>query len=269
VLSKLNNSIELARQIRIVSVTNSHRASVAHLGSALSSSDILAVVHSNFLSFDEKGVESGNNVFVLSKGHAAIALYAALHSLGIITDYDLSSFATHGSVFEEHPNHKIPTVPFPTGSLGHGLSLSAGMALGKKLSRQSGRVFVLLSDGECNEGTVWESVQFILSKGIKNITLFVDHNKLQATGSTQETLGSISLSSTFKAFGWDAFDIDGHSHQELMDSIRRSQLSDSPTALICHTIKGKGISFMENDNNWHYKSPNDSEYSIAMRELQA
>lgn len=268
-VSIVNNSVELAKKIRIVSVTNSHRSSAAHLGSALSTADILAVLYSTFLNFDIGGVANSDNVFVLSKGHAAIALYAALHSLGLITDDDLASFAVSGSVFEEHPNHKIPTVPFPTGSLGHGLSLGAGMALGKKLSQKSGRVFVLMSDGECNEGTVWECVQFIFSKCIKNITLLIDHNKLQATGTTSETLGLISLSSTFKAFGWNALDIDGHSHREIENSIRVSQSSDLPTAIVCHTVKGKGISFMENDNNWHYKSPDKNEYEIALKELRA
>ncbi len=263
----IKDSILLSRDIRQICVEMSFRRSTAHLGSALSTADIIGVLYTKYLKFNIHVLNHTKDIFLLSKGHAALALYATLYKKGVISEEDLYSYALENSIFEEHPNHKIPTVPFPTGSLGHGLSLAAGMALGKKLNGESGRVFVLMSDGECNEGTVWEASQFIHSKRISNITVLVDHNKFQATGSTDETLGSISLREVFQSFGWHSVEIDGHSHKNIYSAIEGSLSVDRPTAIVCNTIKGKGISFMENNNNWHYRSPNQSELSLAMKEL--
>lgn len=262
-----NSSTLLSREIRKICVQLSFRRSTAHLGSALSTVDIISVLYTMNLNFENHSSKDIKDIFLLSKGHAALALYATLYKKGIISEDELFSYALEDSIYEEHPNHKIPTVPFPTGSLGHGLSLAAGIALGKKLNGELGKVFILMSDGECNEGTVWEASQFIHSKKLSNITVLVDHNKFQATGSTDETLGSISLREVFRSFGWNSIEINGHSHKAINYAVEASSGVDQPTAIICNTIKGKGISFMENNNNWHYRSPNETELSLAMKEL--
>jgi transketolase len=158
-------------------------------------------------------------------------------------------------------------VPFPTGSLGHGLPLGCGLALGAKIKKLDRRVFVVMSDGECNEGTVWESTQFARTKNLDNLYVLVDHNKLQATGSIAESLSDISLAANFTSFQWNVKEVEGHDHLSIIHALKHMPNNGRPNALICHTIKGKGVSFMEHDNNWHYKSPNSEELNKALIEL--
>lgn len=259
---------EFSKAIRKKVLRICHEKQTAHLGSALSVIDILSVISKLCIpkKIDYRSIDIHDDV-ILSKGHAALALYSTLQVLGFITESELNSYSDAGSVFEEHPNQKIPTVHFPTGSLGHGLPLGCGLALGARLKNLKKKTVVIMSDGECNEGTVWEATQFARSKELGGLFVFVDHNKFQATGSTTETLSTISISEAFAGFDWNVREIDGHDHQQIHDSLNAAPGNIRPTAVICHTVKGKGVSFMESDNNWHYKAPNVEELELAIREL--
>lgn len=259
---------DFARSMREICLKLSFEKKSAHLASSLSVVDILAVLFQQFLEYDfETRKFSFDNHLLLSKGHSASALYAALYLMKIIDEKELHSYCDPGSIFEEHPNTQIPTVDFPTGSLGHGLPLSCGLALGNKILSLPGRIFVVMSDGECNEGTVWEAAQFAHTKNLNNLVVIIDHNKFQATGPITESLGSISISDVFKSFGWHVQEIDGHNLNEIKVSLDRAKSSPLPSAIIANTIKGRGVDFMENDNNWHYRSPNEAELKDALRLL--
>lgn len=259
---------EYAKNLRrdILELTFKHQN--AHLGSCLSTVEIIATLFKIHLEdFTPKTYSIESDQFILSKGHAAVALYSALKQSNFITDDDFNSFREIGSVFEEHPNFSIPTVLCATGSLGHGLPFANGLALAKKFKSNKKRIYVLMSDGECNEGTVWESAQFAYAKNLNNIVVLIDHNKLQATGSIAESLGDLSLTKMFASFGWNSLEVDGHNLKDLNYALLNSKNSNSPTAIICNTIKGKGVSFMENDNNWHYRAPNKEEMESALAEI--
>ena len=259
---------QISKEIRREIITFSHKHQLAHLASNLSVVEIItALFFHSMRNFEKATYSTKSDQFILSKGHAAVALYFALYKKDFISESDIKSFGKPGSSFEEHPNQKIPTVLTATGSLGHGLAFANGFALANKKNNINSRIYILMSDGECNEGTVWESAIFTKAKGLGNITAIIDHNKFQATGPINESLGNISISEVFSAFGWISFEIDGHSIDELVDVLNRNQNSTNPVAIICNTIKGKGVSFMENDNNWHYKSPNEEELIMAMEEI--
>ena len=259
---------EFARSMRKICLELSSEKKSAHLASSLSIVDILAVLFQQFLEYDFEAKKfSFDNHLLLSKGHSASALYAALYLKRIIGQKEIHSYCDPGSIFEEHPNTQIPTVDFPTGSLGHGLPLSCGLALGNKVLNSPGHIFVVMSDGECNEGTVWEAAQFAHTKNLNNLVAIIDHNKFQATGPITESLGNISLSEVFKSFGWHVQEIDGHNLDEIKKSLDRANNSLLPSAIVANTIKGRGVDFMENDNNWHYRSPSEAELKNALRLL--
>lgn len=267
---KLLESEKLSREIKSICLQLSHARQTAHLASALSAADIIACIFANHIRIDFSDVGPIlKDKFLLSKGHSASALYAALFHKGLISKEELWSYACPGSIFEEHPNHKIPGVDFPTGSLGHGLPLGCGIALGNKMQNRELFTYVLMSDGECNEGTVWESAIFAKSKQLSNLIALIDHNKFQATGPITESFGSISLAQAFCGFGWNVFEANGSNHEELNDCLINAKGGDSPSVIICHTLKGSGVSFMEGDNNWHYRAPNDEELRLALAELYA
>ena len=251
-----------ASLIRGLSVEMSSIKGTSHLGSVLSCADALAV-SSTLARLAPEGVVE----IVLSKGHAALGLYASLLLEGKIGQELFLSFSDDGSVLEEHPNHYIQGVDFPTGSLGHGLALMAGRILGARLQQQSKQGIVVLSDGECNEGTVWEAVLFSAAKRLGGLVAIVDANGFQATGPTAETYGEIRLVDMFRGFGWEGEEIDGHDHQELMRSIREGLEGSKPYFVVAHTTKGKGVSWMESDNNWHYRVPTEAEVVAALEEL--
>ena len=252
----------------ILELTSIHQN--AHLGSCLSVIEILSVLFKLQLkNFTPVDYGATSDQFILSKGHAAVALYSALLETGFISQSNFDSFCQPGSNFEEHPNFHIPTVLCTTGSLGHGLPFANGLALANKYRNYNNKIFILMSDGECNEGTVWEAAQFAYSKKLSNIIVLIDHNKLQATGSIEESIGNLSLAKMFGSFGWKTFEIDGHNLDQINTSIQESRDSNTPSAIICHTVKGKGISFMESDNNWHYRAPNENELRAALREIGA
>ena len=260
----------LARRIRLHLVEMSHKAGTPHLGSALSCVDILVAAYFGSVRIDPSRPEDPlRDRCILSKGHAATALYATLAERGFFPLAWLDSFAQHGSQLAEQPApHCAPGVELATGSLGHGLPVGAGMALAARIQKQDYRVFVVMSDGECNEGSVWEAAMFAPANGLDKLAVVVDYNKWQATGRSNEVLMLSPLVKKWEAFGWSASEVDGHDPRALAQAL--SQVPDGsgkPVAIIAHTTKGKGVSFMEDDNNWHYRVPKAEEVAAAKREL--
>lgn len=259
----------LSNTLRAKVVEMSHAAKAPHLGSSLSCIDILTILYWKVLSINPNNPHDPNrDRFILSKGHAAAAFYAALAHRGFFPLDVLDTYVKNGSSLAEHPSpHGIPGVEAATGSLGHGLPVALGMALAAKIQQRKYRVFVLLSDGECNEGSVWEAALFAAANKLDNVIAFVDYNKWQATGRSNDVLGLHSLQQKWQAFGWNCVEVDGHSFQDLLMAITTNPPLGKPTMIICHTIKGKGISFMEDDNNWHYRIPTVEEVRKAKQEL--
>lgn len=258
----LKSTEVFSKLVRGLSIELSAIKGTSHLGSVLSCADILAVSLSL-----KRGLSEDLLEIVLSKGHAALGLYSSLFVEGTIGEELLLTFSDSGSVLEEHPNHQIEGVEFPTGSLGHGLALMAGRIMGARLQQKEKQGIVVLSDGECNEGSVWEAALFSAARGIRGLVAVVDANGFQATGPSIETYGRARLADMFRGFGWEGEEINGHDHQELNDSILKGLSSPVPFFVIAQTTKGKGISWMEADNNWHYRVPSDLEVVAALEEL--
>jgi len=252
----------VAALIRGLSVEMAGLKKTSHLASVLSCADTLAVSSRLAKESREEAVE-----IVLSKGHAALGLYASLFLDHKVEEQSFLSFSDEGSILEEHPNHQIPGVEFPTGSLGHGLSLMAGRILGARMQGQRKQGIVVLSDGECNEGTVWEAVLFSTAKMLGGLVAVVDANGFQATGPTTETYGQTELVEMFRGFGWEGEEVDGHDHHELRRAILKGLENPGPYFVVARTIKGKGVSWMEADNNWHYRVPSEAEVTAALGEL--
>lgn len=260
-MHKLN---DISKIIRKKIIYLSYKAKTAHLASSLSCVDIIVVIYEKFLKFNENKKE--NNIFILSKGHAATALYSILNYKKIITDKLFESYSKKDSILEEHPTHNIPGVSVTTGSLGHGLSVGCGIALGFKIKKLKNKVYVLLSDGECNEGSVWEAALFASSNKLNNLIVIVDYNKWQATGKTKNILNLGDLKKKFQTFGFNSRDVNGHNFNQIIKNLKNTSLK-KPLVIIAHTIKGKGVTFMEDDNNWHYRSPNEKEYQESIKQL--
>lgn len=242
----------------------SHQAAVPHIGSSLSVVDILTAIMANEL----WRPDNPETELVLSKGHAAVALYSALNEFGYIDDDLLANFAKPGSVLEEHPNHLVPGVSTPSGSLGHGLPFGAGFVLGGKRKGSRHRAFVIMSDGECNEGTVWEAAILAGAKKLGGLVAVVDSNGWQATGRTTETYGDISIGDVFRSFGWQSIEADGHDLGDLLEALSIAEKNrEQPVCIIANTVKGKGVSFMEDDNNWHYRTLSEDELALAVNDL--
>jgi len=261
---------KIASKIRGKVIEMSHKARTPHLGSSLSCIDIIVAIYWGILDIDpEKPVEQDRDRFILSKGHAATALYAALAERGFFPTEILETYNTNGGRLAEHPGLQcVPGVEAATGSLGHGLSIGLGIALASKIQCKKYKTFVLLSDGECNEGSVWEAAMFAPAKNLNNICVIVDYNKWQATGRTNEIMALEPLKEKWTAFGWEAYEIDGHDITMLIDHLKKIPGHNGrPIALIAHTVKGKGVSFMEDDNNWHYRIPTVEEVEASKEEL--
>jgi transketolase len=257
----------IAAQLRADVVQLSHQARAAHLASALSCIDILAVLYGQVLNLDpDRPNYPDRDRFILSKGHAAAALYATLAWKGIIPAEQLLTYGEQHSLLEEHPSPKLPGVEAATGSLGHGLPIANGMALAARIQNRPYRVFVLMSDGECNEGSVWEAAMFASRHGLDALTVIIDFNKWQATGRSQEVLQLDPLADKWASFGWAVTELDGHDPDLLLKAFTQP-VTQKPHAVIAHTVKGKGISFMEDDNNWHYRIPTAQEVLDAKLEL--
>ncbi len=260
----------MARRIRGKVIEMSHRAETPHLGSALSCVDILTAAYGSVLRIDPGApADPGRDRFILSKGHAATALYAALAFHGFFPESLLDTYASHGSRLEEHPTPNcVPGVEAATGSLGHGLPLGLGMALASRIQERPYRVYVTMSDGECNEGSSWEAAMMAPAQGVVNLCAIVDFNRWQATGRSCEVMALCPLREKWQAFGWSATEVDGHDVKALAELMQRvPDGSGKPVAIIANTVKGKGVSFMEDDNNWHYRVPTADELSAARKEL--
>ena len=248
----------------------SHRAKGAHLGSSISCVDILAVLYWNILNLDPKNpTDPIRDRFILSKGHAAAALYTTLAYRGFFPIELLETYGKTGSCLPEHPGRFcVPGVEVATGSLGHGLPIGLGMATAARIKKYPFRVFVLMSDGECNEGSVWEAAMLAASTKTDNLIAFIDYNKWQATGRSKEIMALEPLKQKWESFGWDAYEINGNDLESIYYTIK-SAISNTgkPKIIIANTIKGKGVSFMEDDNNWHYRIPNEEEVIKSKMEL--
>jgi transketolase len=243
----------------------------SHVGSGLSMADIIAVLYGEVLRIDPGDpLWPDRDRFILSKGHAGACVYAALAERGFMPLSTLASHYQNGSVLSGHVNHKgVPGVEISTGSLGHGLGVGAGMAMQLRRAGGRQRVHVVLSDGECDEGSNWEAALFAAHHRLSNLCAVVDYNKLQALASTEDTIGLEPFADKWRAFGWAVAELDGHDHAALKAAFARAVEADRPTCVIAHTIKGRGVSFMENQVLWHYRAPAGEELSAALAELGA
>ena len=261
----------IAKMIRLKIIETSHSAHVPHVGSCLSSVDILVALYWNILQISPASAYcQDRDRFILSKGHGAPALFQILGERGFFDRSLFERFGQNGSLIGEHPlAHGVAGIEAATGSLGHGLPIAAGLALGARMQHLNNFVYVLMSDGECNEGSVWEAALFARAQRLNNLVVIIDFNKWQATGRSEEVMALSPFMEKWQAFGWDTAEVDGHNIREMTCILQTWRQADDhlPHALIAHTVKGKGVSFMEDDNNWHYKIPTEQEVQAARREL--
>ncbi|NLG78315.1 MAG: transketolase [Firmicutes bacterium] len=261
-----------ALEIRIHVVKMVHTARSGHYGGSMSIADLLAVLYFHEMSIDPANPQwQGRDRLVLSKGHAAPALYAALALRGFFPVERLATLRRIDSILQGHPDmRKTPGVDYTTGSLGHGLGVAVGMALGSKLNRQGFRVYAIVGDGEMQEGSIWEAAMAAPRFGLDNLTVIVDYNGLQVEGRVDEIMPIEPIVSKWAAFGWEVREIDGHSVPEILEALDwAKQLRGKPGLIVAHTIKGKGVSFMENQVNWHKGSLDDATFPRALEELEA
>lgn len=264
----MNTTRDLAKNIRINALKMVHQAKASHIASALSIADILAVLYGQIMAFDSSNPKAAlRDRFILSKGHSCVAVYSALAETGFIQKEQLATYGEDNSWLMNHISHKVAGVEFSTGSLGHGLPFGTGKALAAKILGQYWRTFVLLSDGEMDEGSNWESLMFAAHHHLSNLIAIIDYNKLQSLGTVSSTMELEPLNDKLAAFGWDVREIDGHDHNQIMAALSYSE-SKKPVIVIAHTTKGKGVSFMENRVEWHYKNPNDEQLAQALKELE-
>jgi transketolase len=247
-----------------------HNANASHIGTCLSMADLLAVLYSSILRLDSARPDwPDRDRFILSKGHGAAIVYAVLAERGFFPLQWLDGYCQNGSPLAGHITHSgVPGVEASTGSLGHGLSIGCGIALAGKRDQRPYRVFVMLSDGECDEGSTWEAVLFAPHHGLDNLVAIVDYNKIQSFGSVKEVLNLEPLADKWRTFGWSAREIDGHDCSQIEAALGSMPFeTNKPSVLIAHTVKGKGVSFMENQLAWHYKAPNREQLAQALAEL--
>jgi transketolase len=260
---------ELARQIRIHALQMTSSGGGAHVGAAFSCADILAVLYGGILNVRASEPQwPGRDRLVVSKGHAASALYAVLAECGFLPVEELATFYQDGSRLCGHVSHKVPGVEVSTGALGHGLPLACGMAYSGR--RAAHRVFALLSDGECDEGSTWEAALFAAHHGLSNLVAIVDYNRIQGIAPISEVIELAPFAEKWTAFGWAVREVDGHDHQALNTALATAPFAvRKPSCLLAHTVKGKGVSFMENTVLWHYRIPRGAEFDAALAELEA
>lgn len=268
-ISELNEATKRVRRNIIKMIYN---AKSGHPGGSLSGADILTVLYKKCLNipsnWDKSPDFDSRDRFILSKGHASPLLYAILAEQGFIEESELITFRKINSKLQGHPSRGyIAGVEASTGSLGHGLSLGCGMAIGLKLNNCSSRVVVYLGDGELQEGSCWEAFMEASHRKLNNLIAIVDRNRLQIDGNTEDVMAIGDASEKIKSFGWNTVEIDGHNYNEIYEAFEKSKKSDKPFAIIANTIKGKGVSFMENQAGWHGKAPNDEQYEKALAEL--
>jgi transketolase len=263
------DTIAFARAVRIDALHMVYKAKASHVGSCYSIADIIAVLYGRVMRLGAGPADPGRDRFILSKGHAAAIVYAALARIGVLPRIELDSYGQDGARLMTHISHKIRGVEFSTGSLGHGLPFGVGKALAAHKRGNQWRTFVLMSDGEMDEGSNWEALMFAAHHHLNNLVVIVDYNKLQSLDTVARTLGLEPLVDKLQAFGWSVREIDGHDHLAIGAGLRAASASEGkPTIVLAHTIKGKGIGFMENRVEWHYRSPNKEELVAGLRELE-
>ncbi|MBW0161203.1 MAG: transketolase [Sediminibacterium sp. Gen4] len=264
----MSSSADLAQKIRQHIVRMVHNSGGSHLASALSIVDIVSVLYNEVLKFDSGNHQwSERDRFILSKGHGCTPIYAALAESGFFPVTDLDTYGKNSSILMNHISHKVSGVEFSTGALGHGLPFGVGKAKAAKMSKQSWNTYVVLSDGELDEGSNWEAFMFAAHHKLDNLTAIIDYNKLQSLDTVENTLNLEPLYSKLKSFGWAVYEVDGHDHGQLAKTLPLLN-EGKPKVIIAHTTKGKGVSFMEHKVEWHYKTPNVNELADALAEIQ-
>jgi len=266
----VTNLTELARRIRVHVVRMTSRANSSHIGSSFSMSELLAVLYGGgVLRVDPARPDwPERDRFILSKGHGCAGLYAALSEAGFFPLQELDTFYLNGTRLAGHATTTVPGVELSTGSLGHGLPVGTGMALAAKRAGESHRVFVLLSDGECDEGSVWEAALFAPQHKLDNLVVIVDYNKIQSLGTVKEVIDLDPFADKWRSFRWSVREVAGHDVEAVRDALDAVPFEPGrPSCIIAHTVKGKGVSFMEDKLLWHYRAPLGDDRAIAMREL--
>jgi transketolase len=265
------NSKKFSTSIRSLALQMVCKAQASHIGSALSIADIIAVLYAQVLRVDPSQPRlPGRDRFILSKGHACVAVYAALADKGFFPVSDLDTYGQDHSNLMNHISHKVPGVEFSSGALGHGLPFGVGKALAAKCRKADWRTFVVLSDGEMDEGSNWEALMFAAHHKLDNLVAIIDYNKLQSLTTVAQTLGLEPLEAKLQAFGWSVRQVNGHDHEQLSEALGAVPWeTGKPSVLIAHTVKGQGVSFMENKVEWHYRSPSKEQLAQALAELEA
>ena len=268
---ELNKLKELSCENRQNVIKMVYEAQSGHIGGSLSACDIMTVLFNKCMKHAVNGKTSSDyqsrDRFVLSKGHASPVYYSVLAQVGFIPKSELKTFRKFGARLQGHPSLCCPGVEVASGSLGQGLSIACGIAMSLNLDENPARVYVLLGDGEMQEGSVWEALMQAAHRHLNNLTAIIDRNRLQIDGNTECVMSLDNLPDKLKSFNWNVLEIDGHNIQEIYEAIEESKLSDKPTVIVANTIKGKGVSFMENNAGWHGKAPNKEDFEKAMLEL--
>lgn len=264
------NSIELAYKIRKDAINMVHTAHASHIGGVLSCADIVAVLYAYIANCDITNSKNPlRDRIILSKGHNGVAIYAALSEIGFFTVDELNTYGMNGSKFSCHVSHKnVPGVEISTGSLGHGIGVGCGMALNAKLKNLLYKVYVIVGDGECNEGSVWEAAMFAAQYKLNNLTVIIDANGMQAMGKCSDVIDMEPMADKWRTFNWNVIEVkDGHNHNDLKQAFM-ADAENMPKVIIARTVKGKGVSFMENNILWHYRDPQGEFYKQALKELE-
>lgn len=259
---------DINAKIRRTIIRIIHEGKAAHTGTSLSVVEILTAV---FRSMDLEKIkrhDTARDRIILSKGHGTAALYAAMYHFGLLKEDEISTYFKNGTILAGHTSHHVPCVEHSTGALGHGLPVALGIALGLRSQKLGARSFVVTGDGELHEGSNWEAIMLAGQLKMKNLCVLVDKNGLSQIGKVDECCTVDPLKEKFESFNFAAYEVDGHNENEIQGVIQRTKNSEKPVAIICHTIKGKGISFMENNNLWHYIGPHGEEYEQAVKELE-
>ena len=268
---ELNKLKELSCENRQNVIKMVYEAQSGHIGGSLSACDIMTVLFNKCMKHAVNGKTSSDyqsrDRFVLSKGHASPVYYSVLVQVGFVPKSELKTFRKFGARLQGHPSLCCPGVEVASGSLGQGLSIACGIAMSLKLDENPARVYVLLGDGEMQEGSVWEALMQAAHRHLNNLTTIIDRNRLQIDGNTECVMSLDNLPDKLKSFNWNVLEIDGHNIQAIYEAIEESKLSDKPTVIVANTIKGKGVSFMENNAGWHGKAPNKEDFEKAMLEL--
>lgn len=262
------STIDIARAIRVDALRMVHRAGSSHIGTCLSMADLLAVLYGSVLrvSPDTAG-HPDRDRFILSKGHGAAALYAVLAECGFFPRDWLDTYCRDGSNLPGHVTHNLPGIELSTGSLGHGLPVGCGMAIWAKRKQQDYKTYVMLSDGELDEGSNWEAILFAAHHKLDNLVVIVDANQIQSFGAVEDVLALEPLAGKWQSFNWEVVELNGHDHDDIETALRCAPKSGRPTVFLAATTKGKGVSFMENELAWHYRSPDSQLLARALCEL--